>query len=71
MEFLHYFVTSCLLGPNILLSNLSSNKIYFLTPVWETKFHSRKQTTGKNTVLYVLIIRFLDRKQRAVIAQSV
>jgi hypothetical protein len=40
---------SFLLGPNILLSTLFSNTVYFLTLVWETKFrtHTQQQVVHK------------------------
>ena len=54
-------VTSFLLGPNILLNTLFSNTLSFLSfrSVNDQVSHPYK-TTGKITVLYNLIFKFLD-----------
>jgi hypothetical protein len=39
-SFLHYPVTSSLLGPNILLSILFSNTLSLCSSMWATKFHT-------------------------------
>jgi hypothetical protein len=56
-------VTSSLFGPNILLSTLFSN-----TPSLYSSLNVRDQvphpyrTTGKITVLYIIIFTFLDKR---------
>ena len=58
---LHSLVTSSLLGPNILLNTMFSNTLSFLSSrnVNDQVSHPYK-TTGKITVLCILIFKFLD-----------
>jgi len=62
-SFPHSSVTSSLLGPNILLNNLLSNTLTLLSSlnVSDQVSHPYK-TTGKITVLCILIVIFLDRQ---------
>jgi len=47
-SFLHFPVTSSLLGPNILHSALSSNTISLVPPpIWNTKFHTHSKQQAK------------------------
>ena len=54
-------VTSSLLGSNILLNTIFSNTLSFLSSlnISDQVSHPHK-TTGKITVLYILIFQFLD-----------
>jgi len=60
-SFLHSPVTSSFLGPNILLSALFSNTLSLRSSVnvRDQVSHPYK-TTGKITVLYILIFMFLE-----------
>ena len=62
-SFLHSFVTSSLLGPNILLNTLFSNSLSLRSSlnVSDQVSHQNKPT-GKIIALYILILKFLDSK---------
>ena len=62
-------VTSSLLGPNILLNNIFSNTLSFLSSrnVSDQVWHSYK-TTDKIIVLYILIYKFLNSNLHRMIA---
>jgi hypothetical protein len=65
-NFLHPFVTSSHLGPNILLSTVFSDTIYILPLGWNTKFHINIkqqvtwQSVGKTEESRVLNKRWKD-----------
>ena len=63
-SFLHSSVTSSLLGPNILLNTLFSDTLSLRSSlsVSDHVSHPHK-TTGKITVLYIIIVKFLDSKK--------
>jgi len=65
-SFLHIPVTSSLLGPNILLNTLFSNilSLHSSLNVSDQVSHPYK-TTGKTTVLYILIFNFWIANQKA------
>jgi hypothetical protein len=62
-SFLQHPVTSSLLGPNIPLSTLFSNtlNLYTFLHVRDKVSHPYK-TTGKITVLFLLVLTFLDSR---------
>jgi uncharacterized membrane protein len=61
--FIHYPLTSSLLGPNILLSTLFSNTLSLRSFFNESDPVSHPyKTTGKIWVLYTLIFKFLDNE---------
>ena len=62
-SFLHSFVTSCLLSPNILLNTLFSHTLCLSSSlnVNDQVSHSYK-TRGKIVILYTVIVIFSDRK---------
>jgi hypothetical protein len=63
MYFLHYSVTSSLLGPNILLNTLFSNNLSLCSSFSVSKQLSKPyKTMGNIIVLYILIFKFLDSK---------
>ena len=60
--FLHSFVNSSPLGPNILLNTLFTNTLSLLLPQCEWPSFTPIQKTDKIIVLYNLSFTFLDRK---------
>ena len=60
-SFIHYAVTSSLLGPNILLSTVLSNTLSLRSYLNESdQVSDPYKTTGENWFLYILIFKFLD-----------
>lgn len=59
--FLHYPVTTSLLGPHTFLSTLFSNTVSLLFLRWQTKFGSHEYIKGEITVKYVHKIIFPSR----------
>ena len=59
-SFLHFLITSSLLGPNILLNTLFSNTLSLHSSLNDSdQFSHPYKTTGKIIVLCILIFKFL------------